>query len=238
MLKVQNLEVKYGEIVGVRAVDLEVNQGEVVALLGANGAGKSTTLKTISGLLAPSKGTVTFMGKNISAKSAQEVSKLGITHVPEGRRVFPGLTVEENLEIGTAARGRLPSKQIKDEIYRVLEIFPELKTLYKALGWQLSGGQQQMLAIGRALMSKPKILLLDEPSLGLAPIIVQKVFETLRSLNEKENTTILLVEQNVKIALRLATRGYVIENGRVILSGRSDDLISDKKVQAAYLGQH
>jgi branched-chain amino acid transport system ATP-binding protein len=218
-------------------VSLRVEQGEVVTLLGANGAGKSTTLRTISGLLRPASGEVWFDGQPIHDMAPEKIVRLGISHVPEGRRIFPGLTVRENIMLGTSNRGSLPKKQMAQEVEEMFEIFPVIKPFENALGWTLSGGQQQMLAVARGLMAKPKLLLLDEPSLGLAPVIVQQLFATIRVIH-KRGTTILLVEQNANMALSVANRGYVLETGEMKIEGSPKELLGNEEVRAAYLGGH
>ncbi len=221
----------------LKSVSLRVEQGEVVTLLGANGAGKSTTLRTISGLLRPASGEVWFEGQPIHGMAPEKIVRLGISHVPEGRRIFPGLTVRENIMLGTSNRGRLPKKQMDEEVAEMFDIFPVIKPFENALGWTLSGGQQQMLAVARGLMAKPKLLLLDEPSLGLAPVIVQQLFGTIRAIHAR-GTTILLVEQNANMALSVANRGYVLETGEMKVEGSPKELLGNEEVRAAYLGGH
>ena len=204
-------------------------------LLGANGAGKSTTLRTISGLVPDSTGEILFDGKPINRIAPEAIVRMGVAHVPEGRRIFPGLTVKENLMIGTSARGRLSKIQMASEVEEMYVIFPDLKRLSEALGWSLSGGQQQMLAVARGLMSRPRLLLLDEPSLGLAPIIVQQLFSTIRTIRER-GMTVLLVEQNANMALSVADRGYVMVTGNITVEGTPDQLLNNEEVRAAYLG--
>jgi branched-chain amino acid transport system ATP-binding protein len=206
-------------------------------LLGANGAGKSTTLRTISGLLRPASGEVWFDGQPIHGMATEKIVRLGLSHVPEGRRIFPGLTVRENIMLGTSNRGRLPRKQMDEEVAEMFDIFPVIKPFEHALGWTLSGGQQQMLAVARGLMAKPKLLLLDEPSLGLAPVIVQQLFATIRLIHAR-GTTILLVEQNANMALSVANRGYVLETGEMKVEGSPKELLGNEQVRAAYLGGH
>ncbi|WXJ96300.1 High-affinity branched-chain amino acid transport ATP-binding protein LivF [Neomoorella carbonis] len=233
LLKVENLNVYYGAIHALKGISLEVNEGEIVTLIGANGAGKSTTLKTISGLLHPQSGTITYRGQNINGLPAQAIVKMGISQVPEGRRIFPNLTVRENLELGAYIhRDREGINKSMQEVFRR---FPRLKERQKQMAGTLSGGEQQMLAIGRALMSRPKLMLLDEPSMGLAPILVQEIFNIIREINE-QGTTILLVEQNANMALSVAHRGYVLETGRITLAGSAADLASSEAVKKAYLG--
>ena len=233
MLKVNNIDVYYGNIHALKNVSLEVNEGEIVTLIGANGAGKTTLLKTLSGLLKPKHGTILYNKQQIGGKPAQTIVKNGVVHVPEGRRVFSNMTVEENLDLG--AYLRKDRDGIKKDLNHVFELFPILKERRKQMAGTLSGGEQQMLAIGRAIMSKPKLLLLDEPSMGLAPLIVQQIFEIIQAIN-KEGTTILLVEQNAHMALSIADRAYVIETGKIVLSGTAKELQESEEVKAAYLG--
>ena len=237
LLELKNVASYYGSVQALRRVSLRVEQGEVVTLLGANGAGKSTTLRTISGLLRPANGEVWFEGQPIHGMSAEKIVRLGISHVPEGRRIFPGLTVRENIMLGTSNRGRLHKKQMDEEVAEMFEIFPVIKPFEHALGWTLSGGQQQMLAVARGLMAKPKLLLLDEPSLGLAPVVVQQLFATIRVIHAR-GTTILLVEQNANMALSVANRGYVLETGEMKVEGSPRELLDNEQVRAAYLGGH
>ncbi len=233
MLKVENMDVYYGNIQALHNISLEVNEGEIVTLIGANGAGKSTLLKTLSGLLKPKKGKIEFLGKSITGKAAQTIVKAGISHVPEGRRVFANLTVEENLELGAFLRK--DKAGINSDLTKVYETFPRLLERRKQLSGTLSGGEQQMLAIGRAIMAKPKLVLLDEPSMGLAPLMVQTIFKVIEEINN-DGTTVLLVEQNAHMALSIANRGYVIETGKVVLSGPARELQSSEEVKLAYLG--
>lgn len=235
MLKIENIDVFYGNIQALREVSIEVNEGEIVTLIGANGAGKSTLLKTISGLLKPKKGKIEFLDKSIAGKQAQAVVKSGISHVPEGRRVFANLTVEENLELGAFLRK--DKAGINSDLQKVYEIFPRLLERKKQLSGTLSGGEQQMLAMGRAIMAKPKLVLLDEPSMGLAPLMVKTIFQVIEDIN-RDGTTVLLVEQNANMALSVASRGYVIETGRVVLSGSAHELQTSEEVRQAYLGGH
>ena len=237
LLELKNVASFYGSVQALKSVSLRVEQGEVVTLLGANGAGKSTTLRTISGLLRPASGEVWFDGQPIHDMAPEKIVRLGISHVPEGRRIFPGLTVRENIMLGTSNRGSLPKKQMAQEVEEMFEIFPVIKPFENALGWTLSGGQQQMLAVARGLMAKPKLLLLDEPSLGLAPVIVQQLFATIRIIH-KRGTTILLVEQNANMALSVANRGYVLETGEMKIEGSPKELLGNEEVRAAYLGGH
>ncbi|KUJ96943.1 MAG: branched-chain amino acid transport system ATP-binding protein [Desulfonauticus sp.] len=233
MLRIENLHVSYGNVEALHGINLEVKEGEIVTLLGANGAGKSTTLNTISGLLKPTKGTIYFKDVEISKLEAHEIVSLGIAQVPEGRRVFSTLTVQENLNLG--AFTVLDEKTIQKNLEWIFSLFPRLKERRKQLAGTLSGGEQQMLAIARGLMANPKILLLDEPSLGLAPILVKSIFATIKEINES-GVTVLLVEQNARAALKLAHRGYVIEVGNIVLADSSENLLSNPEVRKAYLG--
>ena len=233
MLRVENLAVNYGMINAVRGVNFEVNQGEIVSLIGANGPGKSTILRTISGLIKPASGTLTYEGQNITKTNAQKIVQLGISHVPEGRHVFKGLSVRENLEMGAFLRK--DRANIEADIQAVYDRFPVLGERQKQDASTLSGGEQQMLAMGRALMSKPKLLLLDEPSMGLAPIFIQEIFNIIQQI-QAQGTTVLLIEQNAKMALSIASRGYVLETGKIVLSGTGQELLESDAVQKAYLG--
>lgn len=235
MLKVEDINVYYGNIQALKGVTLEINQGEIVTLIGANGAGKSTLLKTISGLLKPKNGQVLYEGKSIGGKQAQAIVKQGISHVPEGRRVFANMTVQENLELGAFLRK--DKAGIKEDMERVYVLFPRLLERLKQQAGTLSGGEQQMLAMGRALMARPKLLLLDEPSMGLAPLLVKTIFRIIEEINAT-GTTILLVEQNANLALSIADRAYVVETGRIVLAGTAEELTSSEKVKMAYLGGH
>ncbi len=232
MLKVENINVYYGAIHGVKDISFEVNEGEIVTLIGANGAGKSTILKTVSGLLRSKTGSVEFLDQNIGNVQPHKIVQRGLAHVPEGRRVFTRMSVEENLEMGCYTR---PNTEIAPGIERVYAQFPRLKERRKQVAGTLSGGEQQMLAMGRALMSSPKLLMLDEPSMGLAPLLVEQIFDIIQELH-KNGTTILLVEQNANMALSVADRGYVLETGRIVLTGAGKDLLTDESVKAAYLG--
>jgi branched-chain amino acid transport system ATP-binding protein len=234
MLQVEGLRVSYGAVEAVKGLDLEVRAGEIVALIGANGAGKSTTLMAISGATAPSGGTIRFRGTAIEGRPASEIVGLGIAHVPEGRRIFKRLTVLENLQAG--AFTRRDRREIDASLDRIFGYFPTLSDRRRQLGCTLSGGEQQMLAIGRALMAGPALLLLDEPSLGLAPLMVERIFEIIRSIH-RSGTTMLLVEQNARTALGLADRAYVVETGRIVLHGPASTLLDDPKVRTAYLGE-
>lgn len=233
MLKIDNLDVYYGNIHALKGVHLQVEEGEIVTLIGANGAGKTTLLKTISGLLKPKNGEIQYNGENIALKKPQYIAKSGIVHVPEGRRVFPNMTVQENLELG--AYLRKDKKEIEKDLQHVYELFPRLYERKKQQAGTLSGGEQQMLAIGRGLLAKPKLLLLDEPSMGLAPLLVKTIFKVIEDINN-EGTTILLVEQNAHMALTIANRAYVIETGKVVLSGSAQELRESDQVREAYLG--
>lgn len=235
LLELRNLQSHYGNVQALHGISLHVNEGEIVTLLGANGAGKSTTLRAISGLVPATSGEILLDGRPITRMATEAISRLRIAHVPEGRRVFPGLTVRENIMIGTSSRGHVPRRQMESEVEQMYEIFPDLKRLSRALGWSLSGGQQQMLALARGLMAKPRLLLLDEPSLGLAPIIVQQLFAVIRKIRAL-GMTILLVEQNAHMGLSVADRGYVLETGRIIVEGSPKDLLNNEEVRAAYLG--
>jgi branched-chain amino acid transport system ATP-binding protein len=232
LLQVEGVEVFYGRTHALHGIDIEVNEGEIVALLGANGAGKTTTLRTISGLMTPVSGSITFEGKAIEGLPAHEVVALGIGHVPEGRHIFSRMSVSENLDMGAYGR----RGDFRADLERVFTLFPVLKERRSQQGGTLSGGEQQMLAIGRALMGKPRLLLLDEPSMGLAPMIVTRIFQILREINA-QGTTVLLVEQNAAQALRLAGRGYVLETGAIAISDSADALLADNRVRSAYLGE-
>lgn len=233
MLKVNEIDVFYGNIQALKGVSLQVEEGEIVTLIGANGAGKTTLLHTISGLLKPKNGSIEYLGKPIHGRLAQQIVREGISHVPEGRRVFANMTVEENLDLG--AYLRKDSKEIKKDLEKVYELFPRLFERKKQQAGTLSGGEQQMLAMGRALMARPKLLLLDEPSMGLAPLLVQTIFKIIEEINQN-GTTILLVEQNAHMALSIAKRAYVIETGRVVISGTSKELQQSEQIREAYLG--
>lgn len=234
MLELQNIHTYYGNIRAVRGISIVVNAGEKVCMIGANGAGKSTTLMTISGVYAPVQGTITFEEQDITGTSAEQRVSLGISQVPEGRMIFQDMTVLENLELGAYIRN--DTAGIKSDLDKIFDYFPVLAERRKQRGGSLSGGEQQMLAIGRSLMSNPRLLLLDEPSLGLAPLIVKQIFEILQQINE-EGTTILLVEQNAQLALNLTDRGYVMETGEITIEGASVDLLADERVRQAYLGE-
>ena len=233
MLKISNVETFYGKIQALRGVDLDVNDGEIVSLIGSNGAGKSTLLMTISGVNKAKRGNIVFNGENIENKQPHKIVDMGICQVPEGRRIFSRLTVEENLRLGAHAneKGKFYENDIKD----VYDLFPVLSDRKTQRGGTLSGGEQQMLAIGRALMGKPKVLLLDEPSLGIAPKLVNQIFISIKNINKEKNVTIFLVEQNAKKALELADRAYVLVNGKVTIKGSGQELLKNKDIQAAYL---
>lgn len=235
MLKIEDINVYYGNIQALKGVSMEINEGEIVTLIGANGAGKSTLLKTISGLLKPKQGKVLFEGDSIGGRAAQAIVKMGISHVPEGRRVFANMTVAENLELG--AYLRKDKDGIHKDMEKVYELFPRLLERIKQQAGTLSGGEQQMLAMGRALMAKPRLLLLDEPSMGLAPLLVKQIFNIIQEISES-GTTILLVEQNANLALSIADRAYVVETGRIVLSGNAEELTSSEEIKMAYLGGH
>ncbi len=235
MLEVVDLHVRYGAIRALQGVSLRVAEGELVALIGSNGAGKTTTLRTISGLLRPTQGSITFEGVDITRAASDRIVSLGISHCPEGRRIFGGLTVAENLRLGAVSRPRSEAAAVAEDLAMVLELFPLLRERRDQAGGTLSGGEQQMLAIGRALMSRPRLLLLDEPSLGLAPLMVERIFATIAQLKER-GRTILLVEQNVHHAFDVADRAYVLETGRITLDGPAGVLRSDPKVEQSYLG--
>jgi branched-chain amino acid transport system ATP-binding protein len=234
VLEIRNIHVYYGDMQALKGLSMEVNEGEVVALVGANGAGKTTTLRTVSGLLRPRTGEILFEGRPIHRIPPHEIVELGISHVPEGRQLFPMMTVEENLLLGGHIKRVRGSRRemLEKEIY---PLFPRLKERAHQLAGTLSGGEQQMVAIARGLMSRPKLLILDEPSLGLAPVVVQEVFHTVRRIRE-QGVTVMIVEQNVTQTLRLADRAYVVENGQVVMSGKSTDLLNDEHVKMAYLG--
>jgi branched-chain amino acid transport system ATP-binding protein len=235
MLKINDINVYYGNIHAIKGVSLEINQGEIVTLIGANGAGKSTLLKTISGLMKPKNGEILFEGKSIAGNVAQAIVKKGISQVPEGRRVFSNMTVEENLDLG--AYLRKDKQGIREDFEKVYQLFPRLQERRKQQSGTLSGGEQQMLAMGRALMARPRLLLLDEPSMGLAPLLVKTIFRIIEEINQS-GTTILLVEQNANMALSIANRAYVIETGKIVASGSSEELNQSDQIRMAYLGGH
>jgi branched-chain amino acid transport system ATP-binding protein len=233
MLEVKSIQVAYGKIVAVKDVSVTVNEGEIVTLIGSNGAGKSTTLRAISGLIKPKSGEITFNGKRIDGIPGHDIVSLGICHSPEGRRIFPRMTVKENLELGAFLRNN--KAEVAADMERVLDLFPRLKERIKQTAGTMSGGEQQMLAVSRALMGDPKLLLLDEPSMGLAPVLVELIFDTIVKIR-KQGITILLIEQNATAALEVADRAYVLESGKVKMSGSAKELSSDDKVTKAYLG--
>lgn len=233
MLKVNSLSVYYDSINALKEISFEVHEGEIVTLIGANGAGKTSTLHTISGLIRPRKGKVIFMGREIQSVEAHEILKMGLAQVPEGRRIFAKMTVLENLEMGAFAR--TDRSAISEDMEKIFTSFPRLKERRKQLAGTLSGGEQQMLATGRALMSSPKLLMMDEPSMGLSPILVSEIFDIIRKIN-KQGTTVLLVEQNARMALSVADRAYVLETGRIVMSGLAKDLLGNEQVKNAYLG--
>jgi branched-chain amino acid transport system ATP-binding protein len=235
MLKVDDIRVSYGHIEVLKGISFSVEMGEIVALIGGNGAGKTTTLSTISGLVRPRSGTIAWKGEHIQNIPIEAIVSSGLAHCPEGRRIFPGLTVLENLMTGTASR-RYKRSEIDQDIALVFELFPRLKERIKQGGWSLSGGEQQMLAIGRALMSRPNLLMLDEPSLGLAPIVIEQVFDRIVELNKRTGLGVLLVEQNSAMALEIASRAFVLETGTITLSGPSAVLADDPRIREAYLG--
>lgn len=234
MLTINNLEVYYGMIQAIKGISLEVNQGEVIALIGANGAGKTTTLHTITGLLAPKNGSIIFEGTDITKVPAHKIVSMGMAHVPEGRRVFANLTVYQNLKMG--AYTRKDSNEINETLEMIYKRFPRLEERKNQIAGTLSGGEQQMLAMGRALMSHPKIILMDEPSMGLSPIFVNEIFDIIKEISEG-GTTVLLVEQNAKKALSIADRAYVLETGNIVLEGKASDLLNDDSIKKAYLGE-
>jgi len=235
LLQINDLIVLYGEIEALRGVSLSVDEGQVVTLLGANGAGKSTTLRAISGLAKPAAGEILFDGQSIAGLGPETIVRLGISHVPEGRRIFPGLSVKENIMLGGSNR-RAAKSELSREADAMFDLFPDIRPFSNALGWTLSGGQLQMVAVARGLMAKPRLLLLDEPSLGLAPVIVQAVFRIISEI--RRNTTVLLVEQNARMGLSVADHGYVLETGRIALGGKPDELWGNEAIAAAYLGGH
>jgi branched-chain amino acid transport system ATP-binding protein len=234
LLEVEDLHVSYGAIEAVKGISFTVDEGQVVTLIGGNGAGKTTTLRTLSGLLKPTQGEVRFAGRNITGLPGHEVLRLGIAHAPEGRRIFGRMSIQENLDLGAYARS---DGDVAKDLDRVFELFPVLGERRGQNAGVLSGGEQQMLAIGRALMGRPRVLLLDEPSLGLAPLLVQEIFREIARINREDGTTILLVEQNAQAALSLADHGYVIETGRIVLDGPGAELLHDEGVRKAYLGE-
>ncbi len=234
MLRLEDIKTFYGNIQALKGVSLEVNEGEIICLIGANGAGKSTTLMSVSGIVPPREGEIYFNDEPISGLAPDEIVKMGIIQVPEGRHIFPGLSVQENLDMGALLQR--DKEEIAKDLDYVFELFPILKDRKSQAGGTLSGGEQQMLAISRALMAKPKLLLLDEPSLGLAPLLVQQIFEIIRKINTESGTTIFLVEQNANLALKIADRGYVMETGRITLTDTAANLLANEDVRRAYLG--
>jgi branched-chain amino acid transport system ATP-binding protein len=234
MLELRNVQAYYGSIQALKEISLEINSGEIITLIGANGAGKSTTLMSICGIVPPRSGEILFRGEPIQGKSTDQIVAMGICQVPEGRHIFPALSVRENLDLGAFLR--TDREGIKKDLDYVFSLFPILAERRNQPGGTLSGGEQQMLAMSRALMARPQLLLLDEPSMGLAPLIIQQIFSIIKQINEEHNTTIFLVEQNANQALRIANRGYVIENGKITISDKADRLLSNTEVQKAYLG--
>jgi branched-chain amino acid transport system ATP-binding protein len=235
LLKIENLHTYYGHVHALKGIDIEVDEGEIVTLIGANGAGKSTTLRTISGLIRPREGRILLGDEDITSTPAHRIVEAGISHAPEGRQIFSTLTVTENLSMGAYSLGG-DTAAIEENRSRVFSLFPRLEERKNQLGGTLSGGEQQMLTIGRALMAKPRLIMLDEPSLGLAPMLVKAIFATIREINAR-GVTVLLVEQNARAALKIAHRGYVLETGRVVLSGAAQELLQDERVRKAYLGE-
>jgi len=234
MLKLENVQSGYGNILAVKGISLDVNDGEIITLIGANGAGKSTTLLTVSGIVPCRAGRILLNGEEIQAMGSDEIVKRGVCQVPEGRHIFPQLSVQENLDMGAFMRNDL--KQIKDDLEYVYSLFPILKERRHQDGGTLSGGEQQMLAMSRALMARPQLMLLDEPSMGLAPLIIKQIFEIIQKINKESNTTIFLVEQNANQALQIADRGYVLENGKITIAGSAQELMDNQDIQKAYLG--
>ena len=234
MLEVKDIKTYYGNIQAIKGISLEISEGEIITLIGANGAGKTTTLMSISGIVPPKAGEILFMGQPLQELSPNQIVALGISQVPEGRRIFPYLTVMENLDMGAFLRN--DTSEIQQDLEYIFDLFPILAERRHQSGGTLSGGEQQMLAVARALMARPRLLLLDEPSLGLAPLIVKQIFKIIRKINKENNTTIFLVEQNANLALQVAHRGYVMENGRITLSDTSQNLLANEDVKKAYLG--
>jgi branched-chain amino acid transport system ATP-binding protein len=239
VLKVKNVNTYYGKVHALKNVSLHLSEGEIVALIGANGAGKTTMLNTLSGVTPAAGGSIQFLGQPVAGLAPDRIVRIGISQVPEGRQVFKGLTVADNLELGAYLRfrGRESKEQIRRDLGRIYELFPRLEERRRQMAGTLSGGEQQMLAMGRALMARPRLMLLDEPSMGLAPLVVQEIFAVIERLRQAEGTTVLLVEQNAKAALKMADRGYVLETGKVILEGPAAELLENKEVQRAYLGK-
>ncbi|MGD9807023.1 MAG: ABC transporter ATP-binding protein [Deferribacterales bacterium] len=234
MLEIKNIDTYYGNIQALHDVSISVKEGEIITLIGANGAGKTTTLMSMSNVVTPKRGDITFLGESLVNKNPEDIVKMGLIHVPEGRHIFPYLTVMENLDLGAFLRK--DKAAIKKDLDHVFSLFPRLHERRNQQGGTLSGGEQQMLAISRALMAKPKLLLLDEPSLGLAPIIVKQIFDIIKLINKEDKTTIFLVEQNANLALKVADRGYVMENGHITLEDNADNLLVNEEVKKAYLG--
>lgn len=234
LLEVKDLHVSYGAIKGLEGISFHVDEGEIVTLIGANGAGKSTTLRTISGIVRPLSGDIQFMGKSIITTSADHIVGMGISHVPEGRRIFANLSVEENLQLAAWLRWNKDREGVKRDFARVFDLFPRLKERIHQRAGTLSGGEQQMLAIGRALMTRGKLMLLDEPSMGLAPILVKEIFKVIREINQ-QGVTVLLVEQNARMALRIADRGYVLQTGLIVMEGAAKELAANAEIRSAYL---
>lgn len=236
MIELRDVHASYGAVIALRGISMEIKQGEIVCLLGANGAGKSTTLRLISGLIRPTSGEILLEDKPISNVSPEGIVKKGVSHVPEGRRILPGLTTKENMMLGASTRVGVSKKELNQDMERYFQLFPDLERLKDALGWTLSGGQQQMLGIARGLMANPNVLMMDEPSLGLAPIIFKQVYRTIKEINKTMGTTVLLVEQNASLALSISDRGYVLENGKIVLDGTAKELLNNPDVSSAYLG--
>ena len=236
MLRIVSLTAMYGAVRALSDVTMRIDQGEIVSLLGANGAGKTTLIRAITGLVSPRAGSIAFLGEEITGRRPEKVAALGIACVPEGRHIFPGLSVEDNLLLGSISRGKVPADELAADMEEVYRIFPILAEFRKRPGWQLSGGQQQMLAIGRGLMAHPKLLLLDEPSLGLSPVLVQEVFQVIKNINIERGVTILLVEQNARMALSIASRAYVLTTGSIVMEDTSANLMENPEMKKHYLG--
>ena len=236
MLRIDSLTAMYGAVRALSDVTMRIDQGEIVSLLGANGAGKTTLIRAITGLVSPRAGSIAFLGEEITGRRPEKVAALGIACVPEGRHIFPGLSVEDNLLLGSISRGKVPADELAADMEEVYRIFPILAEFRKRPGWQLSGGQQQMLAIGRGLMAHPKLLLLDEPSLGLSPVLVQEVFQVIKNINIERGVTILLVEQNARMALSIASRAYVLTTGSTVMEDTSANLMENPEMKKHYLG--
>lgn len=236
MLEVKNLKVKYGQIKAIKGIDFKVNEGEIVTIIGSNGAGKTSTLRSISNITKKSEGKINFLGQDITNMSPHNIVELGMCHVPEGRKIFTNLSVEDNLYMGTYTKKQQTKEEYKKNVRRMYDLFPRLEERKKQDGGNLSGGEQQMLAIARGLMLEPKIMMLDEPSLGLAPMLVESIFELITDINKEWGTTFLLVEQNAHKALEIADRGYVLELGKIVQEGSSEELLNDSRLIEAYLG--